>query len=71
MEQDRAYYLEYELSDGTRVIARFDDINQRDGCHISLDMYKVHLGNVDVDVVARIAAKFKGELVTGRVDQVE
>lgn len=58
------WYLEYELTDGQRVILQFDDINHRDGCHISLDMYKVQLGAVDMQVMQRIADKFLGKLVT-------
>ncbi|MCL6637359.1 MAG: hypothetical protein K6T26_05370 [Alicyclobacillus sp.] len=58
--QADTYYLEYELSDGERVILVFDDINDRDGCHISLDMYKVQLGPVDHVVLAEILAKFRG-----------
>jgi hypothetical protein len=62
---DKAY-LEYELSDGTFVILQFDDENQRDGCHISLDMYKVHLGAVDDEVLERIVKKFQGQILTKR-----
>jgi hypothetical protein len=57
------YYLEYELSDGTRVMLAFDDINDRDGCHISLDMYKVQLGPVDMEVLVRVVGKFRGTLL--------
>lgn len=58
------YYLQYELSDGAgpRVVM-FGDINDRDGCHISLDMYRANLGPVDLEVLARIAAKFHGKIV--------
>jgi hypothetical protein len=61
---DDTSYLEYELADGQRVILKFDNINDRDGCHISLDMYKVQLGPVDEGVLAGILTKFKGEIVT-------
>ncbi|MCL6517378.1 hypothetical protein [Alicyclobacillus sp.] len=57
------YYLEYELSDGTRVMLAFGNINDRDGCHISLDMYKVQLGPVDMAVLRRVAGKFNGTLL--------
>lgn len=58
------YYLEYELHDLTRVILAFSNENDRDGCHISLEMYKHQLGPVDMAVLQRIAAKFTGEIVT-------
>ncbi|MBX5437522.1 MAG: hypothetical protein IRZ33_09955 [Alicyclobacillaceae bacterium] len=57
------YYLEYELSDGTRVILVFDNINDRDGCHISLEMYKANLGPVTGEVLDRVSAKFNGRRV--------
>lgn len=57
------YYLEYEISSGERVILAFADVNDRDGCHISLDMYKVQLGPVDEAVLQRILGKFQGEVV--------
>lgn len=60
------YYLEYELDGGERVILSFDDLNNRDGCHISLDMYKGQLGPVDKAVMQRILAKFKGEILHSR-----
>lgn len=56
------YYLEYELSDGRRVFLAFDDENDRDGCHISLDMYKAQLGPVTDEVLARILGKFNGRV---------
>jgi hypothetical protein len=59
-----AYYLEYELFDGNRVILKFDNENDRDGCHISLDMYKVQLGPVDMSVLEGITMKFGGQVVT-------
>lgn len=58
------YYLEYELFDGSRVILKFDNENDRDGCHISLDMYKVQLGPVDMSVLETIMMKFGGQVVT-------
>jgi len=42
----------------------FDNLNDRDGCHISLDMYKVQLGPVDEHVLLRILDKFHGQNVT-------
>ncbi len=59
-----AYYLEYELADGLRVVLQFPNENDRDGCHISLDMYKAQLGPVDEPVLSRILGKFNGEIVT-------
>jgi len=58
------YYLEYELSDAKRFILAFENENDRDGCHISLDMYKVQLGPVDEPVLNRILVKFQGKIVT-------
>ncbi|RIV21774.1 hypothetical protein D2Q93_10430 [Alicyclobacillaceae bacterium I2511] len=63
MEDEDMYYLEYELSDGSRVMLSFEDINDRDGCHISLDMYKVQLGPVDMDKLQQILQKFHGKMV--------
>ncbi|QQE79419.1 hypothetical protein [Alicyclobacillus sp. SO9] len=58
------YLLEYKLSDETQVFLRFNNINDRDGCHISLDMYKAQLGPVTQAVLQRILNKFSGEVVT-------
>jgi hypothetical protein len=58
-EEEKAY-LEYELSDGQRVMLAFHNIDDRDGCHISLDMYKVQLGPITDEVLNRILLKFKG-----------
>ncbi|WAH37342.1 hypothetical protein [Alicyclobacillus dauci] len=60
------YYLEYEITTGERFILRFGDENDRDGCHISLDMYKGQLGPVDEAVLERILAKFHGEVMSRR-----
>ncbi|WP_206831470.1 hypothetical protein [Alicyclobacillus fructus] len=56
------YYLEYELHDGTRVFLAFDNENDRDGCHISLDMYKAQLGPITQEVLDRILGKFHGRI---------
>lgn len=58
------FYLEYQLTSGARVIMGFADENDRDGCHISLDMYKGQLGPVDDEVLNRILRKFKGEILS-------
>lgn len=58
-----AYYLEYITAGDERVFLKFANENNRDGCHISLDMYKVQLGPVDMTVLTRIAQKFQGEVV--------
>lgn len=57
------YYLEYVTADDERVFMSFDNENDRDGCHISLDMYKSQLGPVDMDVLSRILVKFRGVVV--------
>lgn len=64
MRGEDRYYLEYALAEGQRVILLFDNMNDRDGCHISLDMYKVQLGPVDNASLQRILEKFRGEIVT-------
>lgn len=61
---DERALLQYELSDGGTVVLAFHNLNDLDGCHISLDMYKANLGPVDRVVLARIAAKFQGEVLT-------
>ncbi|KPV44658.1 hypothetical protein [Alicyclobacillus ferrooxydans] len=59
---ESVYYLEYITADEERVFLRFDNENDRDGCHISLDMYKVQLGPVDMQVLLGIANKFGGQV---------
>ncbi|GIM47897.1 hypothetical protein DNHGIG_34460 [Collibacillus ludicampi] len=61
-EQD-TYILTYELEDGRQVAARFLDINDRDGCDISLGMYRMNLGPITEEVWIRIVHKFNGELL--------
>lgn len=61
-------YLEYELHDATRVLLRFQNLNDRDGCHISLDMYKAQLGPVTEEVLSRIVEKFHGERIVNSVN---
>jgi len=58
------YYLEYQLTDGQRVMLAFNDINDRDGCHISLDLYKAQIGPIDGDVLRQISDKFHGRLLS-------
>lgn len=58
------YYLEYDLDTGNRVMLAFGNEDDRDGCHISLDMYKSNLGPVDEQVLHRIVGKFQGGVVT-------
>ncbi|MBF8376609.1 hypothetical protein IW967_01795 [Alicyclobacillus mali] len=60
--QEDTYYLEYELDDGTRLFLAFDNENDRDGCHISLDMYKAQLGPITQEVLDRILGKFNGRI---------
>lgn len=61
MHEEEIYYLEYELSTGERKMLRFNNLNDRDGCYISLDMYKAQLGPVTDEVFHRIVHKFHGE----------
>ncbi|BCJ87044.1 hypothetical protein [Effusibacillus dendaii] len=57
------YVLTYQLHDGAEVAASFGDINDRDGCDISLGMYQINLGPITQEVWERIVAKFKGKLL--------
>jgi hypothetical protein len=59
---EAAYYLEYQTAEEKRVFLRFQSENDRDGCHISLDMYKAQLGLVTMTVLLGIAQKFNGEI---------
>lgn len=60
------YYLEYEIASGARYFVVFDDENDRDGFHISLDMYKAQLGPVTEEVFHRIREKFRGTVIGPR-----
>lgn len=62
---DDCCYLQYDLSDGQAIVLVFQNINDLDGCHISLDMYKANLGPVDVAIAERIASKFNGHPLSG------
>lgn len=55
-----AYYLTYLLADGTTAGARFASEDDRDGCQISLDLYRTHLGPVDEGVFARMVERHGG-----------
>lgn len=57
-------FLEYQLSDETHVLLQFSNINDRDGCHISLDMYKAQLGPITETVLATMLQKFNGKRVS-------
>ncbi|UOF92191.1 hypothetical protein LSG31_08465 [Fodinisporobacter ferrooxydans] len=61
---EESFYLTYLLEDDREVAAKFDDINDRDGCHISLDMYKVNLGPITDEVWERMVGKFRGAIVS-------
>ncbi len=67
-DNDKAY-LEYELSDGRRVMLAFHNIDDRDGCYISLDMYKGQLGPVTDEVLERILGKFRGSILLPDTDE--
>ncbi len=60
MQTSETAYLEYELDDGRRVMLAFSNIDNRDGCDISLGMYKAQLGPITDEVLARILGKFSG-----------
>jgi hypothetical protein len=57
------YVLTFALDDGREVAASFTNINDRDGCDISLDMYRVNLGPITPEVWERIVDKFNGALL--------
>lgn len=54
------YILTYVLEDGREAAASFANINDRDGCDISLEMYRVNLGPITQEVWDRIVGKFNG-----------
>jgi hypothetical protein len=62
MQEQEIYFLTYELEDGRQVAARFLDINDRDGCDISLGMYRMNLGPITEEVWERLVRRFNGEL---------
>jgi hypothetical protein len=62
-KREETYILTYELDDGRQVAARFYDINDRDGCEISLGMYRANLGPITEEVWERIVQKFRGEKI--------
>lgn len=58
------YVLSYKLEDGRQVAAVFGDINDRDGCDISLGMYRANLGPVTQEVWERMVTRFQGTFLT-------
>lgn len=61
---DSQFYLQYELSSGELVMLMFQTEDDRDGCHISLDMYKSNLGPLYSTALERMLGKFDGRIVT-------
>lgn len=57
------YILTFSLNNGREVAASFKNMNDRDGCDISLDMYRVNLGPITQEVWERIVGKFNGALL--------
>ncbi|ASS76368.1 hypothetical protein CIG75_16355 [Tumebacillus algifaecis] len=57
------YYATYTLHEGEQMVARFADINKRDGFEISLGMYRANLGPVTRDVFMQYAERFEGDVV--------
>ena len=57
------YILTFALDDGREVAASFKNMNDRDGCDISLDMYRVNLGPITQEVWERIVRKSNGTLL--------
>lgn len=64
------YILTFTLADGKQVAARFQDINDRDGCDISLHMYESNLGPVGVEVWERMLRTFHGEWLHGSESKI-
>ncbi|MFC4767351.1 hypothetical protein [Effusibacillus consociatus] len=54
------FVLTCKLEDGTEVAAEFADINDRDGCDISLGMYRANLGPITSEVWEKMVGKFNG-----------
>ncbi|MDI3257468.1 MAG: hypothetical protein QJR01_07045 [Kyrpidia sp.] len=55
--------MTYELADGAVAAARFSAEEDRDGCHISLDLYRANLGPVDGEVFARMVRRHRGSVL--------
>jgi hypothetical protein len=58
------FLLTYKLGDGSEVVASFQNENDRDGCDISLGMYKSNLGPITDEVWERMVGKFNGTTIT-------
>lgn len=63
METDK-FILKYKLGDGSEVRAYFRNENDRDGCDISLGMYRSNLGPITSEVWDRMVGKFNGTMIS-------
>lgn len=68
-ETVNSFYLTYTLMDGSVGAARFETEEDRDGCHISLDLYRVNLGPVDDGVFARMVLRHRGRVLKNGEDR--
>lgn len=57
---EETYFFTYVLEDGREAAASFRNINDRDGCDISLEMYRMNLGPITREVWEKMVAKFNG-----------
>lgn len=57
------YIFTFQLANGEEVAAAFQNINDLDGCEISLAMYRSNLGDITREVWERIVGKFSGRLL--------
>jgi hypothetical protein len=62
---DETAYLEFELADGRRVLLAFPNINDRDGCEMSLEMHQIYIGPVDEQALRTVLQKFNGRVLGG------
>jgi len=62
--ENEAFYVSYKLDDDREAVAKFANVNDRDGCWISLDMYKMNLGPISEAVWKQIVGKFSGTVLS-------
>ncbi|GAX91216.1 hypothetical protein [Effusibacillus lacus] len=58
---ETGYVLSFRLENETKVAAVFESENDRDGCEISLGMYRSNLGPITREVWERMVGKFNGK----------
>jgi hypothetical protein len=55
------YVLAVQLNHGDVIHTSFNDENNRDGCDISLGLYKANLGPITNEVLDRMLTLFQGQ----------